>query len=140
MEDKSKIKAPFNMALNTLERLGDILTQIRRIGADPMLPPEIKQSMKVSLVKQFFIQASPLIPNYPEDDRKKIINLKPNQQPIKKLTPSGEHKSTQMVKTIYDAGLEIEMDTMLLNVQRKLQDEGYFMPPKHDPSAAVGEF
>ena len=54
--------AVFNMALDTLKRLGIILSEIKGLAYKTDLTLEILQQIKIHLVKQFFIQASPLLP------------------------------------------------------------------------------
>ena len=42
-------------------------------------------------------------------------------------------------KLIYDESIQTAMDNLLLDIQRELQIEKYFMPPKKDLSRAVTE-
>lgn len=133
-------KAPFNMALNTLERLGYILSEIRRVSSEPLFDKALKQSMKVQLTKQFFIQASPLLPEevalkYSSE----IISLRPNEQAIVKKTGM-EVRATNEIRKVFDWALEDLLDSLLIKIQRELQKEKYFMPPKRDKGRAVAEF
>ena len=55
-------KAVFNMAINTLQRLGDMLEEISKLTHETFLDQMTRQRMKVDLVKQFYVQATPLLP------------------------------------------------------------------------------
>lgn len=133
---KSDVKAPFNMAINTLERLGEILTQIRKVSSDPFMPSADKQLMKVSLSRQFFIQASPLLnEDVVKDYEEKLLSLKPQKA---KITKNG--KPTGQEKIIFNSDLDNTLDQFVLQIQRELQKERYFMPPKKDKGRAVAEF
>lgn len=130
-------KAPFNMALNTLERLGGILTKIREISSEPFLNPAIKQEMKVSLTKQFFLQSSPLLsPEVVSTFEQQFLDFKPKELPIILKSSAGQVRTNDM-KVIFDWELERKLDKFLLDVQRELQKEKYFMPPKKDLNAVM---
>ena len=60
-EDIEQEQASFNMAVDTLRRLGEILREIKLISTDSELSNERKQETKINLVKQFFIQSTPLL-------------------------------------------------------------------------------
>jgi len=130
-------KAPFNMAVNTLERLAYILSQIRAVGVDPFLSPEKKQAIKVHLVRQFIVQASPLLP---EDIAKKYTDQLPQLRPKEANVIRKEGMNMKKVnqkKEVFDWELEDKLDQLIVEVERHLQNEGYIMPPKDDPRFAV---
>ena len=71
-------KAVFNMAINTLQRLGDMLEEISKLTHETFLDQMTRQRMKADLVKQFYVQATPLLPKDKiENYSKKILTLKP---------------------------------------------------------------
>lgn len=132
-------KAPFNMALNTLERIGGILTDIHKTAADTMLSPAEKQFIMISHAKNFFSQASPLLNDKEvQSFTKKILLLRPKQNTILR-TKSGMvcKEETQL---IYDPDLDDKLFEFLIEVQGELQKLKFFMPPRKDLSRAVGSF
>jgi hypothetical protein len=124
--------APFNMGLSALMRIDNILQHITRIAGDPMIPKEIKQNLKVGLVKQLFIQASPLLKQEVVDHYYlEFAKLKPYEV-IMNHSSGGMVKKTEN-KAIYSEELEVELDRLSLEIQREMQKEKYFMPPRSDP-------
>lgn len=135
------IKAPFNMAIATLERIHNILTKIASISSDPIIPSDVKQSIKVQLVKDLFIQSCALLkPKVEQDIRKDFLELQPKSLQIIQSNGYGSYKKTDQQKEVYDWELEKKLNTLILKVQRELYYENYFMPPKKDPGRAVAEF
>lgn len=133
-------KAPFNMAISTLQRLDGILVEIRKVSADIFLPPSIKQATKVILVKEFFIQASPLLSTeIVSRYESEVLALKPKALQIIKMV-SGHNQRTNDTKEVYDGEIELKLDKILIQIQRELQKEKYFMPPKKDLGSTVGRF
>lgn len=136
MEEEQQA-AKFNMALNTLERLGNILDQIKIIQFHPHISNVEKQNQKISLVKNFFIQASPLfskevIAKY----QKEILDLK--LQTERKLQRRDCLPAINAgFGPVYSEQLNVRMDEILIELQQILQEEKYFMPPA---DADEGEF
>lgn len=131
--------APFNMAIATLYSLRDILTKITTIYGDPLLPDEVKQKLKLDMVKRFYIDSSPLLKPEIVEKFKEILQLKPIYANLLSNATGNMIKSKKK-RLIYDINLEIELDTHLINLQMELQKEKYYMPPKTDLGSAVGRF
>jgi len=126
--------APFNMAIATLQRLSELLQEIKTISSDPEYPLEIRQSRKITLVKQFFIQATPLLPKeIIKECEKEILDLKPKI--IKRVQQDGWLSSSAQTyyEAIFDFNLDRILDEILIKIQSNLQKEKYFMPSKTDP-------
>lgn len=133
-------KAPFNMAISTLERLSGTLIKIREVSCDPLIPLDLQQQMRVKLTRQFFIQASPLLSEkVVEEYMERFKEIKANSRYILKSNSSGFKKTNEM-KVIYSEELDEKIDLFLLDIQRELQKEKYFMPPKKDMGSTVGRF
>lgn len=114
--------AAFNMAIATLERLDTILQQIRTIDSNMSLPIIFRQSTKIKLLKQFFINASPLLDEkVVKQYKEEILNL---QIDSKIGIKSGAHK----VSEFYSPEKEKRVDTILIELQVSLRK--YFMPSK----------
>ena len=120
--------AVFNMALDTLKRLGTILSEIKGLAYKTEYSREIIQEVKIILVKQFFVQASPLLP---------ADTIKKYQTEVLKLVPKTKVKYSgglmsagkpKRIEVIYDGDLEIKCDEILIELQMILQKEKYFMP------------
>lgn len=125
---KNEEEAVFNMALDTLSRLGEILREIKTNTSNPEIPKEIKQEIKVNQTRQFFVQASPLLPvEYVEENLDEIMNLKPKQI---RIMEKGESSSVKFkgYDAVYSPELEIYLDKLLIKLQIKLQERGHFMP------------
>lgn len=133
-EERNDVKAPFNMALNTLERLGEILSKIRQLSESPDISREVKQSMKTFLVIDFYIQAVPLLKEEDIKNNKNILDLKPKELGV--IDEMGRRKDR--IKEIFDWELEKKLNLHLISIQIALQKENYFMPPKQDLGKAVG--
>jgi hypothetical protein len=136
VEEKKQVldrgSAPFNMAIDTLQRLGDILREIKDISADLNDPLALKQVKKLNLIKQFFYNAVPLLPNkIVEAYEEKIINLNYSERAYGEKMNAFNTKILGKIP-VYDVELEIKIDKLLVNIQKELQKEKYFMPPKHD--------
>jgi hypothetical protein len=131
--------APFNIYMDTLKRLGEILRELRDTSSAIEITQDIKQQRKIALVKQFFLNAVPLL----KDEivfvyRDRVLGLKESTSRVANVGYGGETKI--MGNTlIYDPKLEIELDQILLELQSVLQKEKYFMPPKHDPRFGWGQ-
>lgn len=124
--------APFNLGISTLMRLDNILIEIYKLHLNPMLPANIKQSIKVSLVKQLFLQSSPLLKDeVVELYRPQFEALKPCEVNMG-LGRSGVVKKTER-RVLFSPELELKLDQLTLEIQREIQKEKYFMPPKSDP-------
>ena len=131
----TETKAPFNMAISTLESLRAILNNIRRLAEDIYLDDAAKQKLKINLVKRFYVDSSPLLKTDVVERYKSILNIKPKEYIVVK-----DYRKTNKRKVIFDQQLEEVLDQCLIEIQRELQLEKYFMPPKKDLSRAVSEF
>jgi len=132
--EKEHEQASFNMALDTLKRLGEILREIKLVSSSPNFPKESKQEMKVNLIKQFFIQATPLMEiKFVEENQEEIINLTPSNTRILEKRDYGAHKFVGYDKT-FDQKLEVKLDNILIKLQIELQKKGHFMPPSDESS------
>jgi len=131
--------APFNMAIATLYSLRDLLTKITTIYGDPLIPDEVKQKLKIDLLKRFYIDASPLLNENIVEQFKDILKIQPKYVELVSNS-TGNLKKTKKKRLIYDINLEIELDTHLIELQMELQKEKYYMPPKQDLGSVVGRF
>jgi|TARA_Y100000034_G_scaffold50592_1_gene62314 hypothetical protein len=131
-------KAPFNMAIATLERLSDILREINKVEQS-LLPLNKKQEHKVYLVRQFYIQSVPLLTENQREKTKDILDLLPIKKQII-LNSAGSRSKEGGMEIIYDLELEKKLNEALIKVQVCLQDEKYFMPPRRDRGKAISEF
>lgn len=120
-------KAPFNMALNTLERLGDILKEIKTFNSNPFLDAIQKQSSTIELTKAFYEQASPLLKKEMVKKFNWILSLEPKLVKMIKQNVSGYTHEPQ-----HDPNLSVKMSTARVLIQIALQKSGYFMPTKEE--------
>ncbi len=131
--------APFNMALATLEALRSVLSDIKRVNADPFYPDELKQKLKVGLVKSFYRDSAPLLEQKVVDKFQSILKLKPKEKIII-INEGGSSQKTNKKKLIYSEDLELELDNYIIDIQMELQKKKYYMPPKMDKGSAVSRF
>ena len=131
-ENNEREKAPFNMAIDTLRRLGKILEKVTEISTSSLFLPAQRQEIKINYVKQFFVQASPLL-------RKEIIKeYKPRVDKLKPVTikrvinRTGNTSLYDGFEIIYNHKLEIELNQILVELQISLAEDGYFMPPSDE--------
>ena len=133
----SEEKAPFNSALDLLERLSNLLTYITKVKQNVFLDRSLKQGFVLELVKDYYMQSIPLLSSDARKDLKLVLDLKQKEAVgIDKLG-----RRTQGKKLVYSEELEVQMNEILINVQMNLQDVGkYFMPPRKKLGKVVGEF
>ena len=131
-EDIPQESAKFNMALDTLRRIGLIFEQIKNLYLDDNKSNEIKQATKLQLVKQLFIQASPLLSDtYVSNNLDKVLKLKPKR--VKTYEKNGGGSTNYIGESLkYDQDLDIKLDTIIIELQQTLQEKQYFMPPNQD--------
>jgi len=130
--DEEQESAKFNMALDTLKRLGKTLEEIKQLAYKIEYSIETRQAVKLGLIKQFFIQSSPLLPkDQVEKYKEEILSLKPAMVNVLKM---GSMNNTLYSRTqiIYNEKLEIRIDEILIELQMILQKEKYFMPPAEE--------
>jgi len=125
-------EAPFNMAIATLKRLDDILTKITTLSYIYPQDSPVKQKAYISLIKQFYINAAPLIGESEDEEIKKIKTALLEFQIERKTNiKSGVQRCNFQVS----GKKEEELDQMLITLQIKLKK--FFMPRGKDPSQAV---
>jgi hypothetical protein len=114
-------KAPFNMAQDTLKRLGKILEEIKALSYRDDLTMEVRQAIKIGLLKQFFIQSSPLLPEE-EVKNYKLETLKLKSKVVKTVQhQSWDASIVTGQQIIYDEELEFRLDEILIEIQMILQ-------------------
>ena len=142
VEEEFKLQddaAPFNMALATLEAIRSILSDIKRVNADPFMNDELKQKLKIGLVKSLYRDSAPLLDEKIVKQFQPILRLKPMEKDIIN-NENGVSIKTHKKKLIYSEELEFELDINIVNIQMELKKERYYMPPKKDKGSAVGDF
>ena len=132
-------KAVFNMAINTLQRLGDMLEEISKLTYETFLDQMTRQRMKVDLVKQFYVQATPLLPKDKiENYSKKILTLKPTtKQHFEKR--SGNTPVFKGLNNVFDYKLDQQLDEILIELQLDMNLQGFVMPSFKDSRHSWGE-
>ncbi len=112
----------FNFAESSLKRIDAILIQLGMISASLELPDLLRQKKKISLVKTFVQFAYPLAPElFPADYTNNIIG-------IRTFKTSSIKSGNQRVGEVYSEDLDIRLDNIIIEISRKLQQKGYFMP------------
>lgn len=131
--------APFNMALFTLEKIHNILKLIIMVssGYDENENPISSgkaQHLKYSLIRQLYVQSIPLLDPVKNKEWKKEmwekiknINLK-----WKQIIDTSRSKIVGYSE-LATKDNEILFDEIIIEIQERLQEEKYFMPPKDDP-------
>ena len=128
-------KAPFNMAISTLESLRYLLDEISKTERNPLLSDAGKQNLKIKSVKRFYTNSSPLLDEETVKKFKEILRIQsPKYLTLKNGIATGEETLR------FDFELDIQLDQYLIDIQRELQSKGYFMPPRKDKGRAVAEF
>lgn len=133
MDIEEENKTEFNMANSTLIRINDILKEIKEISIRTELLPNNKsflgkgkgQHMKLKLARDLFVQSVPLLS--PEDINPfkiKIQSLEPEYCIVE--TWKGKAKVSS-----YNSQLEKILDDFIIELQIKLQKNGFFMPSKN---------
>ena len=121
-------EAPFNMAVATLMRLDSILQQIK-VMTITITNEKERQKAYLNLVKQFFLNAIPLLDdNVIKDKKKKIMDLTMKQGLIAK-----NGRQNRVIS--YSESLEKELDNIMIELQQNLRR--FFMPTGKDLRRAV---
>ena len=117
----------FNMAISTLMRIDNILTLITNLTYAPYLKGTI-QSMKIELVKNFWINSAPLLKKEVHENYKWIFDLKPSIAIITDTMGNEVRREAGFMEDI-----EIKLNKFVLDVEMELQKEGdYLMAGKKD--------
>jgi hypothetical protein len=126
--------AVFNMAIDTLQRLGENLREQRETSSSVLLGKETRQERMLNLVKQFYIQASPLMGvELAELFRERVLSLTTvKEKVLQKNSFGGYINKGERIK--YSEALERELNEIMLAIQIALQKKKYFMPPEKDIS------
>jgi len=138
-DSKQPTTAPFNLGIATLMRINDILQDITNIEKKTgiidqqhigdRLPDGLALNIKYKLVWQLFSQSTPLLD---EEQQEEI------QEELKQLQP--QPKENDLEEYQYSSEADLELNKIIITIQRKLQDNGsYFMPSKNDPNFALTE-
>lgn len=131
-ERDSEIDAPFNMALATLKRLDIILTDIKNLDCMYLHDTAEKQKAFITLVKQFFFNAIPLLSEEDiEKYQEEILKIELRKQSV----VSG---GVQSIRYTYDKKVNNRFSEILIELQTTLKK--FFMPKGSDPSSAVSNF
>lgn len=128
-EDREEDNAEgmFNMAVATLTSLRKILDNITYLSVSEN-SQEIILKFKISFVKSFFINASPLMSDKRRDEfQKKVKELK---VPIRivPIHKNGYPTGRSETRIYYDPQLDLYLDDLLVQMQHHLQERGHFMP------------
>ena len=128
-------KAVFNMALDTLKRLGETLREVKQLSYKTDYTIETRQAVKIGLIRQFFVQASPLLPTKKVNDYKKeILNFAPAVIDLRQKKSFGNDVSVG-TRIVYNSKLDFRLDEILIDLQIILQEKGHFMPDAEDEGA-----
>lgn len=123
MSYDSEGAAPFNMAVATLMRLDAILRQMKDINF--LYPPRTpqKQEAHIGLVKQFYINAVPLLKDKAPKWKEEILNFSVvNKNSIK----AGNQRNTE----IYSPEIEKRLNEVMIEIQLVINK--FFMPEGDD--------
>jgi hypothetical protein len=131
-DNEEGISAPFNMGVSTLMRLDNILRQITELSINDKIPPDLKQVMKIELVKQFYLDSVPLLKENIVRSYEWILEIKPKTVPHLRRDNSDTIKQIG-VKPLFSPELDLKLNKVLCDLQIELQKEKYFMPSKRDP-------
>lgn len=133
-DERRETAPPFNMAIASLERVNNLLIEFKNLLAYNISngkPVDLveRQVTALRLVRQTFLAAAPLLKiTVVKELEKKIDALKPKVIPeVNRVGPTG--------KNIFAYSMELDntLEKRVLEIVLKLQEEGYFMPPKNDP-------
>ena len=133
-DEESGGNAPFNLALTTLMDIRQILREIRWVSTYDMgQTPGQNQHTKWKLVKQLFIQSTPLLKDEKQAEIKKNLD-KISPKWIKKVDAKYMYVGKSGFAERFDPGVDKALDEVTIQIQDALQAEGYFMPPHEDYS------
>ena len=128
MVDYRDTEAPFNMAIATLKRLDTILQQIRQLDLIYQPTDIDKQKSYMGLVKQFYINAVPLLGENVKTYKEEVLKFEMKK---KLMIKSG----VQIYVEVYDKVMEKRFNEILIELQQKLSK--FFMPKGKDLSKSV---
>jgi hypothetical protein len=117
---KDNFQNELHSASSTLKRLNLILDAISHIHLNFGLRMEEKQTIKIELIRQFFINSVPLLEETEiKEIQDEILNLKP-------ISKTGIKSGAHTTRQIYDPKLALELDKILIKLQTLTKK--YFMP------------
>jgi hypothetical protein len=119
MPENRETEAPFNMAVATLMRIDIILKEIKNLSYRFSGNSAEKQKAYIELVKQFYINAVPLLGDEADKYKKEILGLQLNKR---RDIKSGNQKYIYC----YSPKKEERLNEILVEIQQKLKK--FFMP------------
>jgi len=123
-------KAKFNMAIDTLKRLGIILIDIKDNSNNIESNTVTNQLKKINLTKSFYIHSAPLLSkDFKEENGEKLLKCKLNNKKHIQ-NRSGRSGIIMGEYPVYDFDLDFYLDNILVMIQEDLASKGMFMPPK----------
>lgn len=129
-------QAPFNSALDLLERLSGILTHIVKVKQNLLLSNAEKQEYVLELTKDYYVQAVPILSKDAREELRTILDV---EQDFAIVVENGV--ATKRKKKIYSEKVQKNINETLINIQMDLQDVGsYFMPKRRDMRSIVSQF
>ncbi len=142
-----EVEAPFNMAIATLKRLDMILQQIKQLYLQYPSNSIEKQKAYIDLVKQFYLNAVPLLENVKdnkkedkrsEENKEKKIDIEALGKEIIKLKMDVKtyvRNGVQKTRELYSDEKEIRLNEILRELQITLKK--FFMPGKRDVEGLI---
>lgn len=101
---------------STLKRLDNILNAIGSLHLNFDLKMNQKQTIKIELIRQFFINAVPLL------KKTDVEKYKPKVLKLKTSSKLGLKSGTQVSYQQFDKGLDEQLDDILIELQILLKD------------------
>ena len=131
--------APFNMALDTLEKISNMLKTIANLSSE--LNDGKSQHLQLKWLKNLHQHCIPL---YTDRTPEEWINSihKILREINKDLKYGNFIKDERIVGKyeVYDPLIEEQLDEVLISILEKLKKERYFMPPRSDARQGWKEF
>ncbi len=137
----SEAVIPFSSSIATLQRIHEVLMSLISLAKVDLgnTDDATLQKIKIKLVKQLFINASPLIPkeNF-EEFSEFFLKLKPYEIDVVVQSPMGVGKKTRK-KPSYSEELDIEMDKKVCELSRLLQEKKKVFMNERELGSVISE-
>ena len=126
-EDYSdRTKNPFwNASDDILKLITGTIARFGIVSCDYEMSDVLKQQMKIELVKTLFSLSTILNPNLMKELKDEVLKLEVGKV---SMVVSGNQK----IKYVYDKELDKRLWEIVMQINSKIQEKGYFMPSKEE--------
>ena len=135
----NRTEAPFNLGLDTLQRIASIVDKIGATSLQIFYPVDLATGqpseagevlrLKFALVQQLYVQSFALL----SEEERKAVEQNLNVIKLPNMCASVDQYGYTKIKWPFSPLANQQLDFIELQIQKYLALKGYFMPNRNDP-------